>query len=281
MSRRRVDLVARRSQIGFSQETLAEQLGVARESIARWERGEATPRPTHRQPLAELLQVTLPELERLLAADKGETAPNGHSVPPWLDHFASLEQGAIRVQTFEPFTIPGLLQTPAYTEAVMRTHWRHLSETAIANRVKARIARQAVLARKPRPLELACIVDESVLHRETGSADLMADQIEHLRLASRQPTIQLQIIPARSPAVHNVACGSFWMFASEATMAPYMICTQGLAGFNYYDGRASIEAHVELFDYLSTAALTPGQSNEVLSTTLERYKCNKQTPTRI
>jgi hypothetical protein len=146
--------------------------------------------------------------------------------------------------------------------------------------VRARIARQAVLARKPNPLELICIIDESVLHRETGGPDLMADQIEHLRLAARQPTIQLQIIPAQNPAVHNVACGSFWMFASEATMTPYMICTQGLEGFNYYDGQAAIGTHVELFDYLSTVALTPDQSDEVLSTTLERYRCRIRTPTR-
>ncbi|MCP3992280.1 MAG: helix-turn-helix transcriptional regulator [Actinomycetia bacterium] len=281
MSSRRVDLVARRNQVGFSQETLAEQLGVARESIARWERGEATPRAKHRPPLARLLQITLPELERLLATDMARLAPDGHSVPPWLDHFASLEQGATRVQTFEPFTVPGLLQTPAYIEAVMRAHWRPLSETAIADRVKARIARQAVLVRRPEPLELICIIDESVLHRQTGGADVMAEQINHLFNASQQPSVHLQIVPSQSPAVNNVVCGSFWMFASEATMAPYMICTQGLAGFNYYDGLGAIESHVELFHYLARVSLTADQSDELLSTTVERYRCLNRTPTKI
>jgi transcriptional regulator with XRE-family HTH domain len=70
MGNRRDQLAKRRRDAGFSQEALAEHLGVSRATIARWERGDATPYPRLRLPLAEALGISPQVLDRLLVDDE-------------------------------------------------------------------------------------------------------------------------------------------------------------------------------------------------------------------
>src|SRR5229473_7762394 len=70
-------LAARRRALGFTQESLAECLGVHPTTVRRWESGGigGGPQPWVRRKLAELLQVSAEELEELLT--------DGHGVLPW------------------------------------------------------------------------------------------------------------------------------------------------------------------------------------------------------
>ena len=268
-NRRRDQFAARRLALGFSQESLSEAIGVSPASVARWEQGLASPRGRHRGPLAAKLQVTLPELDRIL---DGDAVLNGHAVPAWMSHYVSLEQGAARLQTFEPITMPGLLQTARYSEAVMRTSWLPLSKDVIQQRVAARIARQAVLDRQPEPLELCAVIDESVLRRVTGGPAVMSEQLDHLVRMAQRPTVQLQLVPLESPALHTAAFGSFRLFTSCEGTVPYMVCTEDLTGFNYSDRPPAIETHANLFEHLAAIALPPDQSAELIHQIAERYQ---------
>lgn len=63
---KRLRLAARRKAVGFSQEHLAERLGVAPSTVARWESGETESQPWLRPKLARVLQVSLDQLGALL-----------------------------------------------------------------------------------------------------------------------------------------------------------------------------------------------------------------------
>ena len=67
-----------RKKAGYSQEGLAEQLGVSRQAVSKWETGEATPDAERIIALAKVLGVTTDAL--LLGRE--EPAP----APEWLDH---------------------------------------------------------------------------------------------------------------------------------------------------------------------------------------------------
>lgn len=69
---KRTRLAQRRRTVGFSQERLAEQLGVDRTTVIRWERGETEPQPWQRPNLATALAVSLDELDPLLATKSPE-----------------------------------------------------------------------------------------------------------------------------------------------------------------------------------------------------------------
>jgi transcriptional regulator with XRE-family HTH domain len=60
-------LVSARKEAGFSQERLAERVGVERSTIMRWERGETTPQPWARPKLAHALNISDQALSELLA----------------------------------------------------------------------------------------------------------------------------------------------------------------------------------------------------------------------
>ena len=64
---KRVTFAARRKAVGFSQEQLAERLKVDRSTVARWESGESAPQPWMRPRLACALEISVAQLDELLA----------------------------------------------------------------------------------------------------------------------------------------------------------------------------------------------------------------------
>ncbi|WP_422647138.1 helix-turn-helix transcriptional regulator [Actinoalloteichus caeruleus] len=73
-------LGSRRVVVGFTQEALAEALGVDRTTVSRWERGAHVPNPGQRPHLARVLGVTMERLDHLLLpnAVTCDVPPCGH-----------------------------------------------------------------------------------------------------------------------------------------------------------------------------------------------------------
>ena len=83
MAGKRDRLTARRRALGFTQESLAERLGVHPTTVKRWENGSSAggPHPYARVQLARYLQVSAEELEELLAGGVGEKNARGEPEP--------------------------------------------------------------------------------------------------------------------------------------------------------------------------------------------------------
>jgi transcriptional regulator with XRE-family HTH domain len=67
MATRREGLARRRAAVGFTQESLAECLGLDRSTVGRWERGIETPQPWNQPDLAGALKISLETLDVLLS----------------------------------------------------------------------------------------------------------------------------------------------------------------------------------------------------------------------
>jgi transcriptional regulator with XRE-family HTH domain len=78
MATRREGLARRRAAMGFTQESLAEHLGIDRSTVGRWERGTLTPQPWNQPDLAGALKISLDTLDALLtpAAHATQSAPD-------------------------------------------------------------------------------------------------------------------------------------------------------------------------------------------------------------
>lgn len=61
---------------GFSQEQVADRVGVSRQAVAKWEAGETTPDLANSMALAELYGVRLDDLVRHDSAQKGYAVPS-------------------------------------------------------------------------------------------------------------------------------------------------------------------------------------------------------------
>lgn len=66
MAAKRVRFAQRRKSAGYSQERLAERLGIERSTVGRWETGETEPQPWIRPKLAAALKITADELHALI-----------------------------------------------------------------------------------------------------------------------------------------------------------------------------------------------------------------------
>lgn len=70
-------LISLRKQAGLTQEQLAEKIGVSRQSIASWEKGDSTPDVTKCIALADLYDVSVDDLVGHSDNSAGIVAPKG------------------------------------------------------------------------------------------------------------------------------------------------------------------------------------------------------------
>jgi transcriptional regulator with XRE-family HTH domain len=154
------------------------------------------------------------DLERVLSADgalmvlRNEIGDGlGYQAyPAWFQDWAHKEAEAATLRWFEPLIVPGLLQTEAYARAIIGTRFR-ITGDEIEELVSARMRRQEILYRD-NPPTLWVILDELVLRRPVGGRHVMAEQINRLLEAAKQPHIVVEIIPA-STGAHEGLAGAF------------------------------------------------------------------------
>jgi transcriptional regulator with XRE-family HTH domain len=117
MAARRRELAQRRKAVGFTQESLAEHLGVERSTVIRWEAGDSEPLPSIRPNLARALQVSIEQLAELLTE--------------------SVTAGATRDLAADPeVTIPALLPDTPPQGRSDETEFENLIQPQIAETVE-------------------------------------------------------------------------------------------------------------------------------------------------
>ncbi|HMG41940.1 MAG TPA: helix-turn-helix transcriptional regulator [Acidimicrobiales bacterium] len=237
----RRELVEWRESKGLTPEQLAHQLDVSVRTIYRMESGRTAPRMALRAKLARIYGRSLDDVSRAIRG-----TPNGHVVRKTLRLFASLEQGATELHTYQPISLPGLLQTAEYAAEVESVGPDPAEPDEIARRVSHRMMRQRVLDR----LRLFALVDASVLLRDTGGQAVMAPQLDHLRmLCERRPNVQVRVVPLDKRA-HAAGTGSFTLFTGEDEDAPYVVATENLRGPSYDEDPRLIVEYQRLFSHL-------------------------------
>lgn len=118
-----------------------------------------------------------------------------------------LERKAEFIVNFECTNIPGLLQLPDYTRALL-----HECELVPADEIEARLAirtqRRSILE-QPTPARLLALVDEHVLTRQVGGPAIMQRQLGYLAEAAALANISLRVIP--NSGVHAGVNGAFML----------------------------------------------------------------------
>ncbi|MEU0394950.1 helix-turn-helix transcriptional regulator [Streptomyces sp. NPDC006208] len=181
------------------------------------------------------------------------------------DFFAplvALEGAAATIRTYEPFYVPGLLQTPAYARAVIRSGPAHLYPHDVERRVDLRQERQRQLA-QPDASRLWALIDESVLMRRVGGAEVMREQLEYLASMMEQRRVVLQIAPLDVTASVGVGTGvTYLRFAlDELKDAVYI---EHLTDSTFSQKPQIVEQYRDMLDRLGACALTPRESIAVI-----------------
>ena len=196
------------------------------------------------------------------ANNPGWWHPYNDAMPDWFVTYVGLEQAAEIIRCYEAQFIPGLLQTEAYARAVIQIG-QAASVDEVEQRVALRMKRQQLLD-APKPPDYWAVVDEAVLRRKVGSAQIMRDQLDHLISAGRRPDVTVQVVPfERSDAA--AAGGPFTLLRFNEPDLSDVVYLEQLTSALYLDKRADTEVYLKIVDRLAAGALTPRQSAELIA----------------
>uniref|UniRef100_UPI002741F023 DUF5753 domain-containing protein n=1 Tax=Actinoplanes sp. RD1 TaxID=3064538 RepID=UPI002741F023 len=170
-------------------------------------------------------------------------------------NYVGLEAEASMLRVWEPIVVPGLLQTEAYMQALMRTGRSWEPPEQMARRVALRQKRQARLT-GTNPLELDAIVDESIVRRTIGGPAVMEAQLRHLIDMALLPNVTVQILPFDA-GEHPFLGGSAALLEFRETTHLDVVYLEGLAGDLYEEQHSEVARYRAEFERLSERALDP------------------------
>jgi hypothetical protein len=190
-------------------------------------------------------------------------ARTGHDTE-WLKAHFELEARASELRIWELGWIPGLFQTEEYARAIYAA--AGLDPNDAEERVKARMARQGVISRTPRPLVWICL-DQGVIEQPVGGPAVMREQLAKLLELAQLSNITIRIMP-RSVGAHVGRDGSFKIMTVAGSDNVYTESVEG--------GRLTIDStDVRLarvrFDRIGDNALPVGASMRLIQEVMEGF----------
>ncbi|WP_158849068.1 helix-turn-helix domain-containing protein [Saccharothrix deserti] len=185
------------------------------------------------------------------------------TLPPGFDLYLGLEQGASRIVSYDAMTVMGILQCEPYAEALLRGHDKGLPDIEVQRQIDLRMRRQGALDRDESPVELVAVIDEAVLHRQIGGAEVLGQQLEYLLTAAERPNITIRVLPY-SAGVHPALHGPFTILEFPIDRDPGVVYVEDRIGGRYRDDTEDIDEYAAVADRLLELALPEPDSASVI-----------------
>ncbi|MEV5093198.1 helix-turn-helix transcriptional regulator [Streptomyces griseoincarnatus] len=273
-----VQLAGFREDAGLSQDQAARSVGFSGAKLSRIESGKGRRPPTETdvRALLELYGTDDYEASVLLKLLQRAGEPgwwqryDKRLMPEWFDRLVGLQEAAATIRTFEIQYVPGLLQTAAYTRAVVERGLPNAPAGEVQRRVELRMRRAQLLLREDAP-QLWAVIDESVLLRVLGDRTVMRDQLDHLAKMAQRPNVTLQIVPLNVTNASAPAIPVTYLRFGGLDL-PDVVYLEHIRSANFLEDRDETEEYRIVLDRLADEALTPRESVEMLRRRMdERY----------
>ncbi|MCK8433487.1 helix-turn-helix domain-containing protein [Streptomyces sp. D2-8] len=271
-----VQLAGFREDAGLPQDQAARAVGFSAAKLSRIESGKGRRPPTENdvRALLELYGTDAYEASVLLKLLQRAGEPgwwqryDKRLMPEWFDRLVGLQEAAATIRTFEIQYVPGLLQTPAYTRAVVERGLPNAPAGEVERRVELRRHRARLLSRADAP-QLWAIIDESVLLRVLGSIDVMREQLAHLVEMAERSNVTLQIVPLSVTNASAPAIPVTYLRFGGLDL-PDVVYLEHIKSANFLEDRDETEEYRIALDRLADEALKPRDSLELLRQTMEQ-----------
>jgi Domain of unknown function (DUF5753) len=187
-------------------------------------------------------------------------------LPVWFQDFFRAQTLAHTIRTWQPIIVPGPLQVPEYARVLYEV--TGTPDDLIEERVTSRVdLQEKTIERQPVPAKLIAVMDEVVLHRQVGPAEVMHKQLLHLVEQGQRKHIGIQIVPA-SRGANAGHVGAFTIASLDDADVMLMEALEDVTT----DKRASIRHGQEVFDQLRLNALSGPESLEMIMKAAESCK---------
>jgi transcriptional regulator with XRE-family HTH domain len=271
-----VQLAGFREDAGLAQDQAARAAGFSAAKLSRIESGKGRRPPTESdvRTLLELYGTDDYEVSVLLKLLQRAGEPgwwqryDKRLMPEWFDRLVGLQEAAATIRTFEIQYVPGLLQTPAYTRAVVERGLPNAPAGEVERRVELRRHRARLVSRDDAP-QLWAIIDESVLLRVLGSTEVMREQLAHLVEMAERPNVTLQIVPLSVTNASAPAIPITYLRFGGLDL-PDVVYLEHIKSANFLEDRDETEEYRIALDRLADEALKPRDSLELLRQTMEQ-----------
>jgi hypothetical protein len=216
------------------------------------------------------------EADDISAGEIESLAMRARVRPWWRDYqdifdneFPGFEADAARIRIFFPLVIPGLLQTPDYIDALMRSGgkppaWRRRA-------TDARIRRQQILERDKSTMpQLQAVIAEAALLYRWGSRAERQEQLAHLIERGQRPGIQLHLqrfADGPPPGLFS-AVQIFDYDGGERSL----VFTESDHGIQEVTDGEYVNSYIEAFDRAVDVALEPRDTALYLKQLSERLE---------
>lgn len=265
-----------RTGLGLTVDEVAERILCSATKISRIETG--TRRASLRD-VRDLCQIY--ELNQAEAAELMELAREARQPGWWTQYtdlkltpYIGLEHEAASITAFSMYSVPALLQTTEYAEALSSRPSADIEPTIQDKRIEALLKRQQILARS-QPPRYRALLDEAVLHRQVGGQGVMAAQLDKILDLAQSGQVTVQIIPFHVGA-HGGTDSNFELFEFGRDTLPPVVFVEGLVSNLYQERPSEIERYRLVADYLRDAALNPRESIRLINQVRQQLSVDGQ-----
>jgi hypothetical protein len=246
-----------RERTGYTANNVCDILNWGRGKVGRFEANQwKRPEMSDIRDLIRIYDVSAEQREEIEElAVKARARPWWRDMPEVFDsEFPGFENDAITISVFMPLILPGLLQTQAYTEALLRSGPR--SPLFRRKALDTRHRRQEILTRTDgtAPMLTAVITEASLQYRWGERID-RREQVEHLLELARSPNVTLRLQQfAEGPPVGVVSMIDIFGFRDDE---PPLVFVETDYTIEEVSKPESVQQYIESFERVSDAALEP------------------------
>jgi transcriptional regulator with XRE-family HTH domain len=255
-----------RRQLGRRLRTLRETAGkttsdvsvvASRSKLWRIEEGRTTVRVGDARELARLYGADEDTVDAigLLAQGtrtKGWWEDYRAVVPDWFGLYIGLESSCNVLSTYHPELIHGLLQIPEYARAAVVVDGP-TDDEVIAGRLQMRLDRQRAAMQRP-DLKIRAVLGAGALSIIIGSPEIMAAQVDHLRVLNSRENFEIHVLPWRVGA-HWGLHGHFTLMDFHDPDDSPVVYEESLAGSRYLEQTAQVDVYRRAFTEMTRQAV--------------------------
>jgi transcriptional regulator with XRE-family HTH domain len=220
VARRRVRLAIReaREAAKLTQLQVAEEMEWSLSKVIRIESGEVTVSVNDLRPLLNFIGVKDRAIVTDLLAEariaRSRQRNIWHQDSKYREHLSEdlrslieYEAKAVAIRYYSVYFIPGTLQIPAYSTALLDMFGDEIPPNKSETLLEARRLRHEVLLGRVNEVRLFVLLDESVLRRPLGGPAVFADQLRELLRVADARLARIRMVPfsQEAPLTNNAS----------------------------------------------------------------------------
>lgn len=262
-------LAAARKAAGLSQYEAADKAGTYQSKIARVESGRTLPDEDFVTQLCAAYKAPAAERRRLVELARDVRAHNRrvvlHRNPvAFQRQVGRIQRQSALIRSFASVGLPGLLQTADYCRNVFLSREGVSFELAESG-ARVRLDNQRILDDVSR--SFVYVIAEGALSWAFGGPTLMAEQMEHLALATRRENVRVGVIPFGAWDPHLSLPLHGWEMYDQRLVIVGTITATALL-----DDPRDIATYVDMFERLEQLAAYDEKARAILAQVAERYR---------